>query len=168
MNLVYDRKTRLYAENNRTEFNCMRLKSKQLIRKECARGIVLWTLTTDSHETSRGLSARASCRTSFWGSVTSINALTLIVTSSRFLATSSARLNRITWRSALAPNILSLSCSTDTNISLRKNSQYKKIRSFIYVGHRLRCLTPYCYIWYSEEGSGVGRLRPVPSSLYQM
>jgi len=42
---------------------------------------------------------------------TSMNALTLIVTSSRFLATSSARLNRNTCLSALAPYILSLSCS---------------------------------------------------------
>ena len=40
-----------------------------------------------------------------------MNALTLIVTSSRFLATSSARLNRNTCLSALAPYILSLSCS---------------------------------------------------------
>ena len=47
------------------------------------------------------------------------------MTSSRFLATSSARLNRITWRSAFAPNILSLSCSPYTKHN-QKISQPKK------------------------------------------
>ena len=58
MNLVCDRKERKprrYTEENKTEF-IVRIKPK-LIRKDCARSIIVLKLTTDRHEASRGLSA---------------------------------------------------------------------------------------------------------------
>jgi len=63
VNRVYDSKARRYAEDNRTELNCIRTgKSETEVtntKKNCARGIVLLKLTNDRHEASRGLFATA-------------------------------------------------------------------------------------------------------------
>ena len=61
LNLVYDRKLRRCAEDNRKKWlhAQINLNLKQLIIKDCARGILLLKLTTDRHEALHGLSATA-------------------------------------------------------------------------------------------------------------